>query len=136
MTVRMTTDEALVLVDEVRAYRANRLDPVDAEDTAARAVLLLDAARTASNDDIAGDPHEVVAALATDRLTYRHRMRWFATLIEAVADADRFIAWKRRTAGQHHEASAALDECISTCADRAALAVGVLLYGASQDVAA
>jgi hypothetical protein len=127
----MTTDEALVVFDEIRADRRELADQLDRADAAARAILLLDAARVANDDLAIGDPHGVVAALATPRLTYRHRMRWFSTLIEAVADCDRFAEWKSRDHGDHPHTAAALADCMSAHADRAALAVGVLLYGSS-----
>lgn len=129
--VRMTTDEALTLLDEVRTTRRPVVvrDDVEWRDAGARVAILLDAARTASDDTRIGDPHQVVADLASSTLTKREVMRWFSTLIEAVAELDHLAAWKRRTHDQHHTDSAALDCAIATQADRAALAVAVLLDG-------
>lgn len=108
------------------------------KDSAARALLLIDAARTANNDDAIGDPHEVLAYLATDLLTYRHRMRWFATLMEAVAECDLFASWRAADTGEHPHTSKALTHCMEDHADRAALAATILLYGVpeAEDAAA
>jgi len=125
---RMSTDEALNIVDELRAHRrpAFDVDPHVRADAAARVALLVAAARTANNDDL-GDPHQVVTDLASPTLSKRQVMRWFSTLIEAITELDALVAWRNRTHGQHHADSAAQAECITTYSDRAALAAAVLL---------
>jgi hypothetical protein len=105
-------------------------------DCKARALLLIDAARVANDDTAIGEPETVLAYLVTDRLTYRHRMRWFATLMESVAECDRFAAWKSADTGEHPHTAAALAHCMEEHADRAAIACTVLLYGLPECEAA
>lgn len=129
MTVLTGTD-AVAIIDELRSAR------VGYGDCKARALLLVDAARVANDDNAIGEPETVLAYLVTDRLTYRHRMRWFATLMESVAECDRFATWKSADTGEHPHTCDALVHCMETHADRAALACAVLLYGLPECEAA
>ena len=106
----------------------------------ARALILLDAARIANDDGALGDPDAIVhgarlgagqyaGGVANPSLSFEARSRWFATLVETTADIAALKAWRLRTGSLHHEASEALDRVIADAADRATIAVLVLLNG-------
>lgn len=131
----MGTQDARALIERIHEERV-------ANDRA-RAELLISAARIANDDNAVGDPDAIVngfdhsPGVATTTLSAAERMRWFATLMETVKELDRFTLWRRRTATLHHVQSAALDCCVADAANRATIAVAILLYGLpAWDVAA